>query len=75
MSLWDCARHGWAEHMWRGRYHRAVRSRRPAMCKVARMIKRHWQGVINAATTNATKATAEVSKQQLAPMGKDCRFP
>jgi len=59
MSLWGYTRRGWAEHMWRRWYNWAVRSRLPTIRKVAQMIKRHWQGVINAATTNVTNAMSE----------------
>jgi len=47
-ALWCYKSRGWA-----------VRSRLPAMVEVARMLKRHWDGVINAATTDATNAMAE----------------
>jgi len=45
--------------MWKQWHAWAVRCRLSAMVKVARMIKRHWDGVINAATTPVTCAIAE----------------
>jgi len=59
MSLWGYQSRGWAQRMWRRWLSWAMRCRLPAMVKVARMIKRHWDGVINAATTDATNAMAE----------------
>lgn len=58
MSLWGCARRGWAVRMWRKWHAWAVRSRPPAMQRAARMIKRHRHGGINAAA-NVTNAVAE----------------
>ena len=37
----------------------AIRSRLEPIKKVARMIKRHWDGVINAVLTNVTNARSE----------------
>jgi len=45
--------------MWKRWLSWAMRCRLPAMVQVARMIKRHWDGVINAATTTSTNAMAE----------------
>jgi len=53
------AKHDGREDSWRRWYDWAVRSRLPAMVAVARMVKRHWDGIINAATTDATNAMAE----------------
>jgi len=59
MSLWGYVRRGWAERMWERWYSWAIRSRLEPMKRVARMIRRHWDGVINAATTSTTNARAE----------------
>jgi len=59
MLLWGYVRRGWAERMWKRWYQWAIRSRLEPIKRVARMIKRHWEGVINAATTNVTNARAE----------------
>lgn len=59
MSLWGYLRRGWAERMWERWYSWAIRSRLEPVKRVARMIRRHWYGVINAATTTTTNARAE----------------
>ena len=59
MSLWGYHRRGWAERLWNRWYGWAIRSRLEPVKRVARMIRRHWYGVINAATTTTTNARAE----------------
>jgi len=59
MLLWGYVRRGWAERMWRKWYAWAIRSRLEPIRRVARMIKKHWEGVIHAATTDVTNARAE----------------
>lgn len=59
MSLWGYARRGWAERMWQRWYSWAIRSKLDPIKRVARMVKKHWNGVINAATTDVTNARAE----------------
>lgn len=59
MNLWDYVRRGWAEKMWNRWYGWAIRSRLEPIKRVARMIKRHWDGVMNAVTSNITNATSE----------------
>jgi transposase len=59
MLLWGYAKRGWAERMWKRWYGWAIRSRLEPVKRVARMIKRHWEGVINATTSNVTNARAE----------------
>lgn len=59
MGLWGYAKRGWAERMWRRWYRWAIRSRLEPVKHVARMIKKHWEGVINAATTDVTNARSE----------------
>ncbi len=59
MGLWGYATRGWATRAWQRWYNWAIRSRLEPIKKVARMIKRHWEGVINAATNNITNASAE----------------
>ena len=65
MLLWGYARRGWAERMWDRWYQWAIRSRLEPIKRVARMIKRHWQGVINAATTDVTNARAEALNSRI----------
>ncbi|NNE33717.1 MAG: ISL3 family transposase [Rhodothermales bacterium] len=59
MALWGYQRRGWAERGWQRWYDWAIRSRLEPVKRVARMIKTHWSGVINAATTHITNARAE----------------
>jgi transposase len=59
MHLWGYISRGWAERMWKRWYSWAIRSRLEPVKRVARMIKKHWVGVINAATTNVTNALSE----------------
>ena len=59
MLPWGYVRRGWAERIWTKWYAWAVRSRLESINRVARMIKKHWEGVMNAATTRATNARAE----------------
>jgi transposase len=65
MVLWGYVRRGWAEHMWERWYRWAIRSRLEPIKRVARMIKRHWEGVINAATTDVTNARAEALNSRI----------
>ena len=65
MLLWGYVRRGWAQRMWERWYQWAIRSRLEPIKRVARMIKRHWDGVINAATTNVTNARAEAINSRI----------
>jgi len=65
MLLWDYVRRGWAERMWERWYRWAIRSRLEPIKRVARMIKKHWEGVINAATTDVTNARAEALNSRI----------
>jgi len=59
MTLWNYQTRGWAERAWKRWYSWAIRCRLEPIKNVARTIKRHWQGVINAAVSNVTNAAAE----------------
>jgi transposase len=59
MLLWGYAKRGWAERMWRRWYGWAIRSRLEPVKRVARMIQKHWEGVLNAAMSNVTNALSE----------------
>lgn len=59
MELWSYKERYWAEKAWKRWYGWAIRSRLEPMKRVARMIKRHWDGVINAVVTKVTNAGAE----------------
>ena len=65
MRLWDYRSRGWAERMWRRWYGWAIRSRLEPMKKVARMIKRHWDGVIDAVLTKVTNARSEATDAKI----------
>ena len=51
--------------MWRRWYGWAIRSRLEPIKKVARMIKRHWDGVIDAVLTKVTNARSEATNAKL----------
>ena len=56
---------GWAERMW-GRWHAwAIRSRLEPIKKVARMVKRHWDGVVQAVLTDVTNARSEATNAKI----------
>jgi transposase len=59
MGLWGYVHRGWAERMWNRWYDWAIRCRLEPIKKVARMIRSHWHGVINAVTSNITNAASE----------------
>ena len=59
MTLWDYNTRGWAEKAWKKWYSWAIRSRLDPIKKVARMVKRHWDGVITAVVTKVNNAQAE----------------
>ena len=65
MLLWGYVRRGWAQRLWERWYQWAIRSRLEPIKRVARMIKRHWEGVINAATTDVTNARAEAINSRI----------
>lgn len=58
-QLWGYARRGMAERMWKRWLHGALRCALEPVRRVARMIKTHWFGVINAATSEFTNAMSE----------------
>jgi len=59
MLLFGYAKRGWAERMWDRWCGWALRSRLEPVKRVARMIREHWYGVINAATMSVTNAMSE----------------
>ena len=75
MSLWGYTRRGWAEHMWKRWHGWAIRSQLEPVKRVARMIKKYWNGVINAATTDTTNARAESLNSKIQRIKRDaCGF-
>jgi len=59
MSLWDYVKRGWASKAWMRWYGWAIRSRLEPVKRVARMVKKHLGGIVNAVVLNATNALAE----------------
>ena len=57
--LWGYIRRGMAERLWRQWLHGALRCALEPIREVARMIRNHWAGVINAATSDITNAMSE----------------
>ena len=58
-TLWGYVRYGMAERLWRQWLHGALRCALEPIKIVARMIRSHWSGVINAATSDITNAMSE----------------
>lgn len=59
MSLWDYIGRGWAKRAWEDWLSWAMRSRLEPVKRVARMIKEHLWGIINAIVLNVTNGRAE----------------
>lgn len=59
MELWRYRRRGWARRAWLRWYSWAIRSRLEPIKKVARMIKRHLEGILTAVVLGVTNARAE----------------
>lgn len=59
MTLWDYVRRGWAVRAWRGWLAWAQRCRLEPMVRVARTIRDHLWGIINAIVLKVTNASAE----------------
>lgn len=57
--LWSYVRRGWAEKMWKRWIAWAVRSRLEPMKRVARTIRSHLWGIVNAIVLHVTNAGAE----------------
>lgn len=64
-QLWGFVRRGMAERFWKQWLHGALRCALEPIRKVARMIKKHWYGVINAATSDITNAMSESVNSQI----------
>jgi len=59
MTLWDYRSRTWATKAWRRWYGWAIRSRLEPVKRVARMVKRHLSGIVNAVVLKANNAMAE----------------
>jgi len=58
-SLWHYQQRGWARRGWLRWYSWAIRSRLEPVKEVARMVKRHLDGIINAVILGVTNARSE----------------
>jgi len=59
MSLWHYRSRGWARRAWLAWFNWAIRSRLEPIRKVAWMIKRHLNGILNAIVLGVTNARSE----------------
>lgn len=59
MSLWHYASRAWARKAWKAWIAWAIRSRLEPIKKVARMISKHLEGIINAIVLGVTNAKSE----------------
>jgi len=74
-QLWHYATKGWALKGWRRWYLRAIRSRLEPIKKVARMIWRHIDGVVNGIVKHVTNAKAEAINTRIQSIKKTaCGF-
>lgn len=64
-GLWGYVRRGMAERLWKQWLHGALRCRMEPIRRVARMIREHWYGVMNAATSDVTNAMSESVNAQI----------
>jgi transposase len=58
-GLWQYVKRGWAEKAWQRWYQWAIRSRLKPIKEVARMIKDHLWGIVNAIVLDVSNAQAE----------------
>lgn len=74
-QLWHYASKGWALRGWRRWYLRAIRSRLEPVKKVARMIWKHINGIINGIIKHVTNAKAEAINARIQSLKKTaCGF-
>jgi len=59
MCLWCYLTRGWARRAWKAWISWAMRSRLEPVKRVARMVRNHLEGILNAIVLNATNAMAE----------------
>lgn len=65
MSLWHYISRTWAEKGWNRWYSWAIRSRLEPVKKVARMIKKHLWGILNAVVLDANNGHAESTNSKI----------
>ena len=59
MTLWRYRTRGWARKAWQSWYRSAIRCRLEPVKRVARMIKRHLEGIVTAVVQGVSNARAE----------------
>ena len=59
MTLWACRSRAWARKAWETGNRSAIRYRLEPVKKVARLIKRHLDGIVTAVVDKVTNARAE----------------
>lgn len=75
MALWHYRHRGWAHKQWRAWLRWAMLSRLEPVKKVARTIKEHLWGIINAIVLNKTNAGAESINAQIKQIkARSCGF-
>jgi len=58
-NLWHYRTRRWARQAWLEWYSWAIRSRLEPVCRVARMVKEHLEGIVNAVVLRVTNARSE----------------
>ena len=65
MRLWNYRSPGWDERMWNRWYRWAIRGPLEPLKRVARMVKRHWDGVIDAVVTSVTTTRSKATNAKV----------
>ena len=73
MCLWGYQSRTWARKAWLSWYSWAIRSRLEPVKKVARMVKKHLEGILTAVVTGATNARAEGFNTMIQKLKRDAR--
>ena len=73
MSLWGYVRRGWAEKAWKRWMSRACLFHLEPMTRVARMVGRHLDGILNAVVKKVTNAGAEGLNSKIQLIKKNAR--
>ena len=71
--LWHYQQRGWARRAWMRWYQWAIRSRLEPIKRVARMVKKHLDGIVTAVVTGATTARSEGFNAVIQKIKSDAR--
>lgn len=71
--LWSYRRRGWARRAWMRWYQWAIRSRLEPIKRVARMVKKHLEGIVTAVVTGANTARSEGFNAVIQKIKSDAR--